>query len=114
GRAGGPAAAAACGVAGPAMRLGGLAGGARARPAPGVASTLLAFGYVGIMGGFAGLILALKDGIGLLLGVVLCAVAYDISGYLAGRRCGRRDIPPRLSPHQTAAGRLAGTGGHAA
>ena len=85
-----------------------LAGVSRARPAPGVASTFLVFGYVGIMGGFAGLILALRDGIGLLLGLVLCAVAYDIGGYLAGSRFGRRHIAPSISPNKTAEGLLAG------
>jgi len=95
----------------PATLLWYLAGVSRARPAPGVASTLLAFGYVGVMGAFAGLILALKDGIGLLLGVVLCAVAYDICGYLAGRRLGRRHIAPQISPNKTVEGLLAGMAG---
>ena len=85
-----------------------LAGVSKARPAPGVASTFLVFGYVGIMGGFAGLILAQRDGIGLLLGVVLCCVAYDIGGYLAGSRFGRRHIAPSISPNKTAEGLLAG------
>jgi CDP-diglyceride synthetase len=85
-----------------------LAGVTKARPAPGVASTFLVFGYVGIMGGFAGLILAQKDGIGLLLGVVLCCVSYDIGGYLAGKRFGRRHIAPSISPNKTAEGLLAG------
>ena len=85
-----------------------LAGVSKARPAPGVASTFLVFGYVGIMGGFAGLILAQPDGIGLLLGVVLCCVAYDIGGYLAGSRFGRRHIAPSISPNKTAEGLMAG------
>jgi CDP-diglyceride synthetase len=85
-----------------------LAGVSKARPAPGVASTFLVFGYVGVMGGFAGLILAQKDGIGLLLGVVLCCVGYDIGGYLAGKRFGRRHIAPSISPNKTAEGLLAG------
>jgi CDP-diglyceride synthetase len=98
-------------VVAPATLLWYLAGVTRARPAPGVASTFLVFGYVGIMGGFAGLILGLRDGIGLLLGVVLCAVAYDVSGYLAGRRFGRRHIAPSISPNKTAEGLLAGMAG---
>jgi CDP-diglyceride synthetase len=85
-----------------------LAGVTKARPAPGVASTFLAFGYVGIMGGFAGLILGRPHGIGLLLGVVLCCVAYDIAGYLAGSRFGRRHIAPAISPNKTVEGLLAG------
>ncbi len=49
----------------------------------------------GIMGGFAGLILAQPDGIGLLLGLVLCCVAYDIGGYLAGPASGAAtSLPP--------------------
>ncbi|HEV3362663.1 MAG TPA: phosphatidate cytidylyltransferase, partial [Acidimicrobiia bacterium] len=78
-----------------------LAGVSRARPAAGVASTFLVFGYVGIMGGFAGLILAQRDGVGLALGLVLCCVAYDIGGYLAGSRFGRRHIAPSISPNKT-------------
>ena len=85
-----------------------LAGVTKARPAPGVASTFLAFGYVGIMGGFAGLILGRPHGIGLLLGVVLCCVAYDVAGYLAGSRFGRRHIAPAISPNKTVEGLLAG------
>ena len=92
----------------PATLLWYLGGVSRARPAPGVASTLLVFGYVGIMGGFAGLILAQPDGIGLLLGVVLCCVGYDIGGYVAGKRFGRRHIAPSISPNKTAEGLLAG------
>ena len=87
-----------------------LAGVTRAKPAPGIASTFLVFGYVGVMGGFAGLILARPDGIGLILGVVLCCVAYDIGGYLAGKRFGRSHIAPAISPNKTAEGLLAGMG----
>ena len=100
--------AAAVAIVAPVTLLWYLAGVTKARPAPGVASTFLVFGYVGIMGGFAGLILALRDGIGLLLGVVLCCVAYDIGGYLAGSRFGRRHIAPSISPNKTAEGLLAG------
>jgi len=95
----------------PATLLWYLAGFTKARPAPGIAATFLAFGYVGIMGGFAGLILALPDGVGLLLGVVLCCVAVDIFGYLAGRRFGRRHIAPQISPNKTVEGLLAGMAG---
>jgi CDP-diglyceride synthetase len=106
-----PAFAAVVGFVAPATLLWYLSGVSRARPAPGVASTFLAFGYVGIMGGFAGLILGLRDGVGLLLGVVLCCVGYDICGYLAGRRFGRRHIAPSISPNKTAEGLMAGMAG---
>ncbi|HEV7535866.1 MAG TPA: phosphatidate cytidylyltransferase, partial [Acidimicrobiia bacterium] len=103
--------AAVAGFVAPATLLWYLAGFTKARPAPGIASTMLAFGYVGVMGGFAGLILALPDGVGLLLGVVLCCVAVDICGYLAGRRFGRRHIAPQISPNKTVEGLLAGMAG---
>jgi phosphatidate cytidylyltransferase len=64
----------------------------------------MVFGYVGLMGGFAGLILGLRDGVGLLLGVVLCCVASDIGAFLAGRRFGRRHIAPSISPNKTVEG----------
>ena len=100
--------AAVCAVVIPTTLLWYLAGVSKARPAPGVASTLLVFGYVGVMGGFAGLILAQPDGIGLVLGLVLCSVGYDIGGYLAGSRFGRRHIAPSISPNKTAEGLMAG------
>jgi phosphatidate cytidylyltransferase len=39
---------------------------------------------------------------------VLCAVGYDIGGYLAGSRFGRRHIAPSISPNKTVEGLLAG------
>jgi phosphatidate cytidylyltransferase len=106
---GGEAAFAAVGaLVAPATLLWYLAGVSKARPAPGIASTFLVFGYVGIMGGFAGLILARPDGIGLLLGLVLCSVASDVGAFAAGRRFGRRHIAPAISPNKTVEGLLAG------
>ena len=107
-QAGESAFAAVAAVVAPVTLLWYLAGVSRARPAPGVASTFMVFCYVGLMGGFAGLILGLKDGVGLLLGVVLCCVASDIGAFLAGRRFGRRHIAPSISPNKTAEGLLAG------
>lgn len=78
------------------------------RPLLGVATTLLAFGYVGGLGGFAGLLLQSPDGVGLLLGVVICTVAYDVLGFFIGSQFGKSHIAPRISPNKTFEGTLAG------
>src|SRR5262249_68368 len=45
-----------------------------ARPMVNAAVTVLGFTYVGILGGFAGLLLVYPDGVGMVAGLVLCAV----------------------------------------
>jgi phosphatidate cytidylyltransferase len=78
------------------------------RPIRGVASTLLTFGYVGVLGGFAGLLLQSPDGVGLLLGSAICTVAYDVVGYFAGSQLGSTRIAPNVSPNKTIEGTLVG------
>ncbi len=80
------------------------------RPLPGVASTILVFAYVGGLGGFAGLLLSSPKhfGVRLLLGVALCVIAYDVFGYLVGRKWGHTAIAPRVSPNKTVEGTVAG------
>jgi phosphatidate cytidylyltransferase len=78
------------------------------RPVRGVASTLLTFGYVGVLGGFAGLLLQSRDGVGLLLGTAICTVAYDVVGYFFGSQFGRTRIAPEVSPNKTVEGTLVG------
>jgi CDP-diglyceride synthetase len=79
-------------------------------PVAGLASTLFVYGYVGGLGGFAGLVLGFADGIGILLGLVLCVVANDIAAYFGGRRFGRRPLTA-ISPNKTVEGFLAGAAG---
>jgi phosphatidate cytidylyltransferase len=75
----------------------------------GVAATLLAFGYVGGLGGFAGLLLQdKKTGIGLILGVVICVIAYDVVGFFVGSQFGKTPIAPKVSPNKTVQGTVAG------
>ncbi len=78
------------------------------RPLLGVATTLFTFGYVGGLGGFAGLLLQSEDGVGLLLGVVICTVAYDVFGFFVGSQFGKSRIAPKTSPNKTFEGTLAG------
>ncbi|MDQ1475865.1 MAG: phosphatidate cytidylyltransferase [Actinomycetota bacterium] len=78
------------------------------RPLLGVATTVLGFAYVGGLGGFAGLLLAQKDGVGLIVGVAICTIAYDVLGFFVGSQFGRTPIAPRISPHKSVQGTLAG------
>jgi phosphatidate cytidylyltransferase len=75
-----------------------------------MASTLFVYAYVGGLGGFAGLVLGFNDGIGILLGLVLCVVANDIAAYFGGRRFGRRPLTA-ISPNKTVEGFVAGAAG---
>jgi len=78
------------------------------RPLLGIATTVLGFAYVGGLGGFAGLLLAQKDGVGLIVGVAICTIAYDVLGFFIGSQFGRTPIAPRISPHKSVQGTLAG------
>ena len=62
-----------------------------------------------MLGGFAGLLLALPDGVGLILGVALCAIAYDVVGYFVGSQFGTHAAcRPDISPNKTVEGLLGG------
>jgi len=78
------------------------------RPVLSVATTLFAFLYIGGLGGFAGLLLSSPDGIGLVLGVVICVVAADVAAFFVGSQMGRERIAPVWSPNKTVAGTAGG------
>jgi phosphatidate cytidylyltransferase len=78
-----------------------------ARPMVNAAVTIFGFAYIGILGGFAGLLLVFPDGVGMIIGLVLCAVSYDVAGYFVGSRMGHRPLMPDVSPNKTVEG-LAG------
>jgi phosphatidate cytidylyltransferase len=79
-----------------------------ARPMVNAAVTIFGFAYVGILGGFAGLLLVFPDGVGMIIGLVLCAVSYDVAGYFVGSRMGHRPLMPDVSPNKTLEGLLGG------
>ncbi len=80
-----------------------------ARPTVNIALTLLVVGYVGVLGGFAGLLLAPDpSGTGLLMGVVICAVGSDVVGYFVGSQMGSTPLLPRVSPNKTLEGFIGG------
>jgi phosphatidate cytidylyltransferase len=78
------------------------------RPLLGVAMTVFGFAYIGGLGGFSGLLLARSDGVRLILGVAICAVAYDVFGFFVGSQFGRTPIAPRVSPNKSVQGTVAG------
>jgi phosphatidate cytidylyltransferase len=80
----------------------------KARPIVNIAITLLGFGYIGIFGAFAGLLLSARDGTGFIIGLALCAIGYDVFGYLIGSQFGRSRMSPRLSPNKTWEGLIGG------
>jgi len=80
----------------------------KARPVVNIALTLMVFAYIGCFGAFAGLFLAAPDGVGYILGVVLCVIAYDIVGWFVGSSMGRTPLMPRISPNKTMEGLLGG------
>ena len=79
-----------------------------ARPMVNAAVTIFGFAYIGILGGFAGLLLVFPDGIGMVAGLVLCVMGYDIAGYFVGSRMGRRPLMPDVSPNKTVEGLVGG------
>jgi phosphatidate cytidylyltransferase len=85
-----------------------LVGVVRTRVTVNLGMTLLGFAYVGGLGGFAGLLLTTKNGVGLVLGMAICAVGYDLFGYFVGSQFGRTRIAPDISPNKTLEGLLAG------
>jgi phosphatidate cytidylyltransferase len=80
----------------------------KARPIVNIAITLFGFGYIGIFGAFAGLLLSAPDGTGLIIGLALCAIGYDVFGYFIGSQFGRSRMSPRLSPNKTWEGLFGG------
>ncbi len=78
------------------------------RPLLGIATTVLGFAWIGGLGGFAGLLLGERHGVGLIIGVASCTIAYDVLGFFVGSQFGRTPIAPRISPNKSVQGTLAG------
>jgi len=81
-----------------------------ARPTVNIALTLLVFCWIGVLGSFAGMLLAPDPGgRGLLLGVVVCVVGADVVAYFVGRAVGSTPLLPHVSPSKTVEGLIGGT-----
>lgn len=80
----------------------------RDRPVGNMSVTLMTVGYIGVLGGTAGLLLAHPDGLGLLLGAIACTVASDVFGFFVGANLGKVPLAPEISPNKTVEGFIGG------
>jgi phosphatidate cytidylyltransferase len=81
------------------------------RPMVNVAVTVSGFVYVGLIGGFAGLLLSFQNGVGLIIGVAVPVIAYDVFGYFVGSQLGKTRLAPAISPNKTVEGLIGGMTG---
>ena len=76
-----------------------------------VAVTIGGFVYTGVLGAFAGLLLTSENGVGLILGVAIPVIAYDIAGFFVGSQFGKTRLAPEISPNKTVEGLIGGMTG---
>jgi phosphatidate cytidylyltransferase len=86
-----------------------LVGVTRVAPTMNAAVTVFGIMYVGLLGSYAGLILRLQDGQGVLIGVVVAVVANDVGALVVGRQAGRAPLAPNISPNKTIEGTVGGS-----
>ena len=79
-----------------------------ARPVVNVAVTVFGFAWVGMLGSFAGLMLAAPRGEHIFLGAVIPTVVADLAAWFAGSRFGSHPLAPAVSPSKTWEGFAAG------
>lgn len=93
-----------------------LFGAVRSRSTVNVATTLLGFGWIGMFGSYAGLLLnpvtfPLRHGVAFFFAAVITTIGYDVGAYAVGARYGRRLLLPTVSPKKTVEGLMGGTVG---
>jgi phosphatidate cytidylyltransferase len=90
-----------------------LVGAERGPAVEGVASTMLGFVWVGLLGSFSALMLAPslfphRHGIAFLLGAIVATVGADVGALAVGSWLGRHPLAPKVSPNKTWEGLLGG------
>jgi phosphatidate cytidylyltransferase len=73
-----------------------------------ISITVFGVMYIGGLGSFAAILLKFPDGIGMLFGAILVAVAADVGGLFVGQRMGRSPLPTSASPNKTVEGIVGG------
>lgn len=91
-----------------------LVGAERGSPMAGISATVLGFAWVGLLGSFAGLLLAPsqfpdRHGVAFLFGAVVATVGADVGALVIGGWRGRHPLAPHISPHKTWEGLIGGT-----
>ena len=81
------------------------------RPMGNVAVTIGGFMYTAGLGAFAGLLLTSANGVGLVLGVAIPVIVYDVFGYFVGSQFGKSRLVPAISPNKTVEGLIGGMTG---
>ena len=66
-----------------------------------VAGTSLVAAYTGLMGGFAGLVLASSQGGDRVIVIVALTISSDIGGYIFGVLLGKHPMAPKISPKKS-------------
>jgi phosphatidate cytidylyltransferase len=90
-----------------------LLGAERGSPVEGAATTVFAFTWVGLLGSFAGLLLAPslsphRHGVAFLLGAIVATIGADVGALVVGSWLGRHPLAPTVSPHKTWEGAAGG------
>lgn len=82
--------------------------GTRGRPTANLGITLLGVVWIGVLGSFAGLVLAVPgEGVSILLLAVVATVGNDVGGFFFGRAMGRSPLTT-VSPNKTIEGLIGG------
>jgi phosphatidate cytidylyltransferase len=85
--------------------------GIESGPLPNTAITMLGIGWIGVMGSFAGLILAKGEDIGTdtIFALAIGVVANDVGALFVGSAAGRTPLRAWISPNKTVEGLVGGT-----
>lgn len=90
-----------------------LVGAERGAPVEGISATVVGFAWVGLLGSFAGLLLApsiypQRHGVAFLFGAVVATVGVDVGALTVGSWLGRHQLAPHVSPNKTWEGLVGG------